>query len=409
MKKNLIYVRKIILPTISFGIILFAYHHFYKSSYNHLDLTTFNKLIPSNASRDQQNGTYLWSLRLADENYFRIASLLACRTVEYARGSQKYQMSTCSNFSTNEFTIANTLQAQKWLFEHQHPRNCSNKRFAIIRKFAWSGFGSTIHQIVWAFGKALTDDRIGVYETPGDWIYGNCKSINPDCFFLPITNCSVPTVVDGTRTIYINANIGQWKDPVHPPVFRNRTFNWYRAQLIFYLMRYKPETWTEVQKIISASWKTSSIDSFRPFIAVYVRRSDKITGREMDRAFSLKEYFDLFDADARRANVSNIYVNSEDPKAFDEFLQLNRQKQGYYKLFSIKTRKNIVFSSLLRMPRNQRGQIIYEFLTDLFIEANADLHAGTLTSNWCRLVDEWRLTLGKATIYYTPEKKYLFR
>ncbi|CAF0787455.1 unnamed protein product [Adineta ricciae] len=185
IKKRLVHVGR---------IILFAHDYFYKSSSDQLALTTFNRLIPSNSSRSLQNGTHLWSLRLADENYFRIANLLPCQTVEYARGSQRYQMSICINFSTNDFTITNTLQAQKWLFDHRHPRNCSSKRFAIIRKFVWSGFGSTIHQIAWAFGKTLADDRIGVYETPGDWLYGNCNSTSPDCYFLPIANCSVPTV-----------------------------------------------------------------------------------------------------------------------------------------------------------------------------------------------------------------------
>jgi hypothetical protein len=48
--------------------------------------------------------------------------------------------------------------------------NCSNKRFAIIHNFAPSGFGSTVHQIAWAFGMALADDRIAVYQTPGNWV-----------------------------------------------------------------------------------------------------------------------------------------------------------------------------------------------------------------------------------------------
>ncbi|CAF1588023.1 unnamed protein product, partial [Adineta steineri] len=95
--------------------------------------------------------------------------------------------------------------------------------------------------------------------------------------------------------------------------------------------------------------------------------------------------------------------NSEDNNVFNEFEQVNKNKTGYYKLLRVKTRKDIVFGSLMGMPMNERGKIILEFLTDLFIEANADLHAGTLTSNWCRLVDEMRLVLGKFSPYYTPE------
>ena len=106
-------------------------------------------------------------------------------------------------------------------------------------------------------------------------------------------------------------------------------------------------------------------------------------------------------------NITTVYINSEDEQVFNEFEQLNKEKQGYYKLLSVKAAKNVVFRTLIRMSKEQRGKIVLEFLSDLFIEVNADLHVGTLTSNWCRLVDEIRLVLGKTLPYYTPENKFL--
>jgi hypothetical protein len=116
------------------------------------------------------NKTHLWSMRLADENYYRIARLLSCRTVNYAGGPKIEPMNTCDESVINEFSVATTIHAQKWLYEHQHPADCTNKKFAIIHQFAWSGFGSTVHQIVWALGVALAEDRIAVYERPGNWV-----------------------------------------------------------------------------------------------------------------------------------------------------------------------------------------------------------------------------------------------
>ena len=55
----------------------------------------------------------------------------------------------------------------------------------------------------------------------------------------------------------------------------------------------------------------------------------------------------------------------------------------------------------------QRAKIVLEFLADLYIEVNADRYVGALTSNWCRLVDETRLVLGKTISFYTPENRYL--
>jgi hypothetical protein len=116
------------------------------------------------------NSTHLWSMRLADQNYFRLAHVLPCRNVSYTRGPQPGTIDSCDHSSKNEYSIPNILQAQKWLYEHQHPVDCTNKRFAIIHKFARSGFGSTVHQIAWAFGMALADNRIAVYQTPGNWV-----------------------------------------------------------------------------------------------------------------------------------------------------------------------------------------------------------------------------------------------
>jgi hypothetical protein len=116
------------------------------------------------------NSTHLWSIPFADENYFRLARLLPCRTVEYKRGPKIDKIDSCDHSTTNEYSIQNTIQAQKWIYEHQHPSNCTNKRFAIIQNFALSGFGSILHQIAWAFGTALAENRIAIYKTPGNWV-----------------------------------------------------------------------------------------------------------------------------------------------------------------------------------------------------------------------------------------------
>ena len=127
----------------------------------------------------------------------------------------------------------------------------------------------------------------------------------------------------------------------------------------------------------------------------------------MTQAYTLKQYFDLFDADARRTNITNVYINSEDENVFKEFCQINKQKQNYYNLLNINVERNVFFRKLARMTKRYHGRVILEFLSDLFIEVNADLHVGTLTSNWCRMVDEIRLVLGKTIPFYTPEHRFM--
>ena len=117
------------------------------------------------------NGTHLWSWKLADEHYSEVSNEIPCGTVIYAGGSVLDKINSCDKSTTNEFSLPNLLQGQKWIYEHQHPVDCTNKRFAIIHKTAPSGFGSTVHQIAWAFAVALSQDRIAVYKSPGNWVY----------------------------------------------------------------------------------------------------------------------------------------------------------------------------------------------------------------------------------------------
>ena len=125
--------------------------------------------IPS-APIFESNATHLWSIRLADDEYFRVARLLPCRTVIYTGGPVNDVVNSCDHSPTSEFSVAITVKAQKWLFDHQHPHDCSNKKFAIINNYALSGLGSTLHQIVSAISKALVEDRIAVYASPGNWV-----------------------------------------------------------------------------------------------------------------------------------------------------------------------------------------------------------------------------------------------
>lgn len=130
------------------------------------------------------NGTHLWSMRLADEEHYRLARLMPCRNVSYTGGPKIDQVDGCDYSSNNEFSVTNTIEAQKWLFEHQNPANCSDKNFAIIGNFAWSGFGSVAHQVVWAFGMALAENRIAVYRNPGNWVSLSLEEMNVDQFTL---------------------------------------------------------------------------------------------------------------------------------------------------------------------------------------------------------------------------------
>jgi len=119
------------------------------------------------------NGTHLWSWKLRDHIYSEVANAIPCRIIDY--GGPTSVINRCDKSDSNEFSLPNLILAQKWIYQHQHPVDCSNKRFAIIHQMASSGFGSTVHQIAWAFGMALSEGRIAVYKSPSNWVITHKK------------------------------------------------------------------------------------------------------------------------------------------------------------------------------------------------------------------------------------------
>ena len=176
------FVKVGVLVLVLVAAVSFAF--LYQSNLTLLNIIRFQYgLVPVNRSVVQSavekhsfhafNRTHLWSLRLADENFRRLARLIPCRVVNYDGGPHHKiheKIDSCLDSNDNEFFNENSVFAQKWIYDHQHPANCSDKRFAVIRRYASSGYGSIIHQIAWAFAMALADDRIAVYETPGNWV-----------------------------------------------------------------------------------------------------------------------------------------------------------------------------------------------------------------------------------------------
>lgn len=178
------------------------------------------------------NGTHLWSWPLADEQYYRLARLLPCRVLNY------------------------TIRGQR-------------KKFAVIERFTWSGYGSVIHQLAWTFGIALAEDRIVVYRKPSNWVIISFTSMvrsnrfsvssqlstdgplgNLDCAFLPISNCTPPASNANNQTIRLLA---------------------------------------DVQSIVARSFNPPSLDRHRPYVGMYVRRSDKVQFGEMSQIYTLEQ------------------------------------------------------------------------------------------------------------------------
>jgi hypothetical protein len=179
---------------------------------------------------------------------------------------------------------------------------------------------------------------------------------------------------------------------------------------MFYLLRYNQQTFSYVQSQIARSFDPPSIEAHSPFIALSFPVSENVKRPkrgEVSKPFLLNQYFHLFHADSIKGNITTIYFSSQDKSIYAKFTKLNENLSNRYKLLTITTTNKFGYNLIPSSAKETRTLILQNILTDLYIQAHADLHVGSLASSSCRLVDAIRLVLGKTIPFYTPDNLYL--
>jgi hypothetical protein len=182
---------------------------------------------------------------------------------------------------------------------------------------------------------------------------------------------------------------------------------------MFYLLRYNQQTFSYVQSQIAQSFHPPSIEAHSPFIALSfpvsenVKRPKRSKRREVSNPFLLNQYFHLFHTDSIKGNITTIYFSSQEKSIYTEFTKLNENLSNRYKLLTITTTNKFGYNLIPSSAKETRTLILRNILTDLYIQAHADLHVGSLASSSCRLVDAIRLALGKTIPFYTSDNLYL--
>lgn len=130
--------------------------------------------------------------------------------------------------------FAFTPEVQEALFQHQNPQNCESAKFLIY--YVWShGFGSFVRGMSSAFALAVSQGRVLLlavgpaprYKRLGKdddqvwktWHHGiGCNHVHPECFFKPISNCSLKSVHE--RMIANEVSYAELESDVDMPVLR---------------------------------------------------------------------------------------------------------------------------------------------------------------------------------------------
>ena len=206
-----------------------------------------------------------------------------------------------------------TAYAQKLIWEHQHPVNCSNASFLLYFHHQ-AGIGSQLHWLGQALAIAMNLGRVLVISPKDPRVQLYDSSFCPgasgyECWLQNITSCHV-----GKDVLQIHEQPelkGRFHDQSVPVVFHEMLANcspmkskfwfyWWRSQSVTYLVRFNDRTRKAVDRFRSESLYTcdahvpSPADILSPgHISAHVRQGEK--GREA-RLFPLEVYLKQMEA-----------------------------------------------------------------------------------------------------------------
>ena len=324
-----------------------------------------------------------------------------------------------------------TALAQRAIWEHQHPKNCSNATF--IQYFhLGGGIGSQLHLLGQALALAMHLGRVLVLPSADPAM----RLIDPtfcpgahgfECWLQNITHCH-PT--GDVLSIFKVPGVPGFSHQSVPELFRpflasspiKRTFwfYWWRAQSVTYLVRFNKRTREALDSLRSETLFACDSPARMPVleagaISVHVRHGRKWSEASMYNFTEYKNILDHLADDSQDLRVlyeevaeSNAtfsypaeaysgrkaFLSTEDPKVVDEALKLCAAEPRWQVFYTKVNRSNEDSWTNIRSFEHARREILIGFM-NLELALEADAWVCTLSSNWCRLIDELRMTIGR--------------
>lgn len=328
-----------------------------------------------------------------------------------------------------------TKFAQRWLFEHQNPSDCSGKKFAFsLGHGHGNGIGSHMHVIGTHFAAAVEKGYIFTFGPKAGFEWTDPETCpggaNWECFFRPPTNCSRSLMTpDNTIELGLQYEIAD-KLGIHAswvpgPLYRriraefpHMTFHqvkyWWRAQGVAYLMRLNEVTVAALRKmrdpvggvglsVLGPDYSNSKytapsklLETVRTtfpfpsgFISAHVRHGDKHTEMQLQPT---RRYFEAaqqnFVVNAPFAVRRAMFVSTEDDRVLAE---AEEYKGDWVVAYSRIPRANTgPVHQVIELGQNRAGQTIRTHLLQLLMALECDAWVTTRGSNWNRLIDELR-------------------
>jgi len=348
-------------------------------------------------------------------------------------------------------------KAFNMIYKNQHPQNCSEAKFLIPPQRSTCGFGCEIHMdgvalaVAMKSGRVLLDatDRITSWETNTTF----CKTRNvlgKECYYEPWSSCTLEDAglnssqvdsvgaayekdiknrkseikilklsrtqmsnyihskhrgrlpaMNSVRTLVI-PNVVPFKELIPEPmkdILRNGPmkrrfwYYWWRAVSAAYIMRPNSRTKTWL-----TSHSTLSLKTNESCVAVYVRRGDKFKEMKLvpfpQYAATAEKMWDEGLVPGSQGQQTRImFFSSEDPSVLQEAQEWAMRKG--WKLLHVDIIDRNKSPARLKGPRTTGLENEYlALILNLQYALRCNAWVCTLASNFCRLIDELRATVG---------------
>ena len=341
-----------------------------------------------------------------------------------------------------------SIAAQHAIWKHQHPKNCSDKKFIVYEALGPEhGIGTILHHLGVALQAAIDLDRILVlYPQPNyEWVNGwycNGTSALDECYFEPLSSCTINdafgerepnldnlwrhselslesyhcsdsdpkfserllgTSLKEVMKTYDTPTITQHLRSQTPHMFHSllkegnlpeNSYYWWRAQSIAYIVRPNARLLNELSNRRNYFFTLAPLEPGT--ISVHIPYShhlrDERTASNQAYLESAEALVSKYPNDLKR----NIFLTTEDQDAISFFSRLTNWSVSYTNVTRISRNEAITDpNAALNSFASQFGwdEEFINSLLNLDLAMECDGFVGQLSSNWNRLIDELRSTI----------------
>eukprot|EP00669_Euglena_mutabilis_P013162 TRINITY_DN793_c0_g1_i1.p1 TRINITY_DN793_c0_g1~~TRINITY_DN793_c0_g1_i1.p1 ORF type:complete len:407 (-),score=26.13 TRINITY_DN793_c0_g1_i1:160-1344(-) len=328
------------------------------------------------------------------------------------------------DLSIGQRAIFGTGRTQQIIQEHQHPLHCrrqvkANTKQLLVYNGPNYGIGSYIHVTGALLALAMSLDRILVFmdlvSYTDHWADTWCANSSTvfDCYFDPFTSC--PAFRTGLYDAKVE-NYNQSLDQTHTPILMldtwlvlnprlipkqvqflanntglpsERRYFWWRAQTTAYFVR--PNKRTRVTLLNRRHRNFASFTLPPGTVSVHVRHGDKFKEAP---PLSDKTYLDIL-ANLRLPNgnrPSAIFLSTEDAQTVKTFRKYKVLKSLFVNVRRLSKKENMLNTTEVNKVMGGPSECLLNAFLNLQLALESDAWILTLSSNWCRMIDELRVT-----------------